>query len=70
LDRQLGDQPYLTGEKFTIADAYAYAILNWTKIHKIDMRRWTRLMAFMDRLLPGQPCCVHLLRRDSRHQSD
>src|SRR5262245_11544551 len=31
LDRQLGDQPYLTGETFTIADAYAYAILNWTK---------------------------------------
>ena len=24
-------KPYLTGDKFTIADAYAYAILNWTK---------------------------------------
>jgi glutathione S-transferase len=50
LDSQLGDQPYLTGETFTIADAYAYAILNWTKIHKIDMRRWPRLMAFLDRV--------------------
>jgi glutathione S-transferase len=50
LDRQLGDQPYLTGETFTIADAYAYAILNWTKIHKIDMRRWPRLIAFVDRV--------------------
>jgi glutathione S-transferase len=36
LDRQLGDKPYLTGEHFTIADAYAFAILNWTKIHNID----------------------------------
>jgi glutathione S-transferase len=50
LDRQLGDQPYLTGETFTIADAYAYAILNWTKVHKIDMGRWPRLIAFLDRV--------------------
>src|SRR5262249_23714562 len=56
LDRQLGDQSYLTGETFTIADAYAYAILTWTKIHKIDMHRWPRLMALLDRVL----------RRDSR----
>jgi glutathione S-transferase len=66
LDRQLGDQPYFTGETFTIADAYAYAVLNWTKIHKIDMRRWPRLMAFLDRLRSGQPCGERLLRRDSR----
>jgi glutathione S-transferase len=50
LDRQLGDKTYLTGETFTIADAYAYAVLNWTKIHKIDMSRWPRLMAFLDRV--------------------
>jgi glutathione S-transferase len=50
LDRELGNKPYLTGETFTIADAYAYAVLNWTKIHKIDMSRWPRLMAFLDRV--------------------
>jgi glutathione S-transferase len=50
LDRQLGSKPYLTGDKFTIADAYAYAVLNWTKIHNIDMRRWPRLIAFLDRV--------------------
>jgi glutathione S-transferase len=50
LDRELGNKPYLTGETFTIADAYAYAVLNWTKIHKIDMSRWPRLMAFLDRI--------------------
>jgi glutathione S-transferase len=50
LDRQLGNQPYLTGDRFTIADAYAYAVLNWTKIHNIDVGRWPRLMAFLDRV--------------------
>jgi glutathione S-transferase len=50
LDRQLGNQTYLTGDSFTIADAYAYAILNWTKIHNVDLSRWPRLMAFLDRV--------------------
>ena len=50
LDRQLGNKPYLTGEHFTIADAYAFAVLNWTKIHNVDMRRWPRLVAFLDRV--------------------
>jgi glutathione S-transferase len=50
LDRQLGSQPYLTGDTFTIADAYAYAVLNWTKIHNIDMSRWPRLVVFLDRV--------------------
>ena len=50
LERQLGNQPYLTGETFTIADAYAYAVLNWTKIHKIDLSRWPKLVTFLDRV--------------------
>ena len=66
LDRQLGDQSYLRGETFTIADAYAYAVLNWTKIHKIDMRRWPRLTAFLDRVAARPAVLRTLLRRDSR----
>jgi glutathione S-transferase len=54
LERQLGNQPYLTGETFTIADAYAYAVLNWTTIHNIDLSRWPRLVAFLKRVA-GRP---------------
>jgi glutathione S-transferase len=50
LQQQLGDSPFLTGENFTIADAYAYVILNWTGMHKIDLSRWPRLTAFVDRV--------------------
>ena len=32
LERQLSDKSYLTGDKFTIADAYAYTVLSWSKI--------------------------------------
>jgi glutathione S-transferase len=60
LERQLGDQPYLTGETFTIADAYAYAVLNWTKIHNIDLSRWPRLVAFLKRVAsrPAVRCAL------------
>lgn len=49
LEKQLGDGPWLTGEAFTIADAYAYAVLNWTRIHKIDLGKWPGLQAFLAR---------------------
>jgi glutathione S-transferase len=49
LERQLGDKPWFTGERFTIADAYAYAVLNWTRFHKIDTSRWPGLESFLAR---------------------
>ena len=49
LEAQLGAGPWLTGEAFTIADAYAYAVLNWTGIHKIDLGKWPGLKSFLDR---------------------
>src|SRR5690606_1421934 len=35
LERTLGSNEYLTGD-FSIADAYLFTILNWTRLHKID----------------------------------
>lgn len=50
LARQLADRSYLTGERFTIADAYAYVILNWTRLHHLDLTPWPSLRALMDRI--------------------
>jgi glutathione S-transferase len=50
LDRQLGDKPYLTGEAFTIADAYAFVILSWAKRLNIDISSWPRLESFRERV--------------------
>ena len=33
----LGSKPYLTGERFTIADAYLFTIVNWHKFLKFDI---------------------------------
>lgn len=47
---QLGDKPYLTGESFTVADAYLFVILNWAKPMGIDLARWPAVKAFHERV--------------------
>ena len=42
--------PYLTGEDFTVADAYLFVCLNWSPWIKIDLDRFPALPAFMKRV--------------------
>jgi glutathione S-transferase len=41
---------YLTGDTFTIADAYLYVIARWSKPTGIDLSPWPKLQAFMERV--------------------
>jgi glutathione S-transferase len=50
LDGELADRPYLTGERFTAADAYLFTVVNWTNVHAIDLKPYPNLKAFMDRV--------------------
>ena len=50
LDKQLADRQYLTGDKFTVADAYCFVIVGWSKYKDIDLARWPNLTAYMDRV--------------------
>ncbi|MCB5176169.1 glutathione transferase GstA [Microvirga lenta] len=50
VDRHLEGRSYLMGELFTVADAYGYAVLNWTSFHKIDVSPYSRLLAYMRRV--------------------
>jgi glutathione S-transferase len=46
----LAGKSYLTGEQFTVADAYLYTILRWTVTLKISLSPWPQLTAFMARV--------------------
>ena len=46
----LGTKPYLMGDRFTIADAYFFTVLNWTNLHKVDLAPWPALQAYMARV--------------------
>jgi glutathione S-transferase len=47
---QLGDREYLTGTNFTVADAYLFTVLNWTKWTGIDLARWPVLQSYVARV--------------------
>jgi len=49
LDKQLAGKDYLMGKNFTVADAYLFVLLNWTKPTQIDLAKWPNLVAFQKR---------------------
>lgn len=51
VDSQLKGKNYLMGEKFTVADAYLFTVLNWSIPLKVDISRWQNLTAFRNRVL-------------------
>ncbi|TBY01583.1 glutathione transferase GstA [Rhizobium laguerreae] len=42
--------PYLTGDAFTVADAYLFVCLNWSPWTDIDLKQWPALHGFMARV--------------------
>ena len=50
MSKTLSAQPYLTGDKFGIADAYLFTILNWAGMLKVDLSPWPALQKFHARV--------------------
>ena len=50
LDQRLASRPFLTGERFTAADAYLFTVVNWTNFHDIDLKPYPNLAGFMQRV--------------------
>ena len=50
LNDQLANRQYLMGNNFTVADAYAFTIVNWTNFIKMDLKPYPNLAAYMGRV--------------------
>jgi glutathione S-transferase len=50
LDKHLASRQYITGDKFTVADAYCFVIVGWSKYKNIDLAPYPNLKAYMDRI--------------------
>ncbi len=50
LDRCLEGQPYLMGERFTVADAYCFTVLSWARFHRIDLSAYTMVSDYLKRV--------------------
>jgi glutathione S-transferase len=50
IERTLAKQPYLTGEAFTIADAYLFTVVRWADPLKVDLTPFPALRKFQERM--------------------
>jgi glutathione S-transferase len=49
IENSLGDKPFLTGDNFTVADAYLYVTLSWRERVGVDISRFPKLTALFER---------------------
>jgi glutathione S-transferase len=50
LDKHLAGRQFLTGDTFTVADAYLFTVLRWTARINMDLGKWPNLKAYVDRI--------------------
>ncbi len=50
LDSHLIGRHYLLGDAFSIADAYAFTIINWSGLFAVDLSHWPAIQAFQARV--------------------
>jgi len=50
LNSVLGKNKFVSGKSFTVADAYAFTILNWGQWVGVDMKQWKNIAAYQERI--------------------
>jgi len=50
LDSHFATNEWRVGRTFTVADAYAFAIVNWVPWVGMSLSAWPHLAAYMDRV--------------------
>ena len=50
LEKSLAGKQFIMGDKFTVADAYLFNVLNWTNPLKIDLAKWPNIQAYRGRV--------------------
>ena len=50
LNGVLGKNKFISGKSFTVADAYAFTILNWGAWVGVDMKQWKNIAAYQTRI--------------------
>jgi glutathione S-transferase len=55
--------PYLLGDQFTVADAYLFTVLGWSKYVKFDLTPWPKLGEYLGRVA-GRPGVQQALKAE------
>lgn len=65
VDAQLAGKKHLTGEAFTIADAYLFVVTNWRRYVDLDLSDLSNLNAFLERVA-ARPAVEAALRAEKQ----
>lgn len=68
VSRKLGDKAYLTGDTFTVADAYLFTIINWHNFINVDLSPWPVLADYQARVA-ARPAVQAALREEGLLES-
>lgn len=50
LNTVLGKNKFVSGKSFTVADAYAFTVLNWGQWVGVDMKQWKNIASYLERV--------------------
>lgn len=64
VDSQLRGRLYLTGESFTVADAYLFVVLGWSKFVQLEISDLAELRSFMARV-SGRPAVREAMKAEA-----
>lgn len=61
----LEKQDYLTGNQFSVADAYLFTVLGWSKYFHIDLNQWPSIARFVNRVA-ARPAVAEALEVEAK----
>ncbi len=50
IEKKLGDQPFMLGSSYSVADAYLFTVTSWSSHVKLDLSAFPNLLAFQKRV--------------------
>jgi glutathione S-transferase len=63
VNKELDGKQYLTGDHFSVADAYLFTVTNWAKPMAIDLRPYPNLLAYRERVA-ARPAVQEAMRAE------
>ena len=63
LNRAIGNRPFLMGEQFTVADAYLFTVLGWSRHLNFDLDKWPQLQRHVERV-GARPQVIEALKAE------
>ena len=63
VEKELGGKPFLTGDSFTVADAYFFVMLTWAHKFRLDLSQYPKLETYFARV-KARPKVIEAMKEE------